>query len=114
MDSDKCCHTCHSTGTTSSVFQTLDELDFERGIWTAAQYGELDRVVKILKSGTAIDARDNFGYTALHYAARNGHVDVCKLLLQMGADINAITKSGCVTALHRAASAGLLYFIKNT
>eukprot|EP00918_Siedleckia_nematoides_P082011 GHVU01179781.1.p1 GENE.GHVU01179781.1~~GHVU01179781.1.p1 ORF type:complete len:138 (+),score=11.33 GHVU01179781.1:267-680(+) len=38
-----------------------------------------------------------------HYAARNGHVKVCELLLRKGADVNAATRSGKVTALHRAA-----------
>nr|CAI5856379.1 unnamed protein product [Callosobruchus analis] len=30
------------------------------------------------------------GYTALHYAARNGQLDVCKLLIDNGANINAV------------------------
>ena len=28
--------------------------------------------------------------TALHYAAENGHVDVAKVLIQNGADVNAV------------------------
>lgn len=96
-------HHCHSG---SSVCQTLDELDFERGIWFAAQYGDLERVRKLLSQRTSVDVRDKSGYTALHYAARGGHLDVCKVLLANGADINAVTKSGQATALHRAASAG--------
>lgn len=96
-----CCDHTHSS---SGVCQTLDEMEFERGIWHAAQYGELEKVGKLLHRG--VDVRDRSGYTALHYAARNGHVEVCKLLLRNGADVNAVTKSGCATALHRAASAG--------
>lgn len=50
--------------------------------------------------------RDNFDYTALHYAARNGNEDICHLLLEEGkADVNAVTKGGS-TALHRAAMMG--------
>lgn len=97
-------HNCQSVA--SSLCQTLDELDFERGIWYAAQYGDLDRVKKLVSQGTCIDVRDNSGYTALHYAARAGHLDVCKFLLSNGADINAVTKSGNATPLHRAASVG--------
>lgn len=104
MDKDKCTHTCCAV---SNVSQTLDELDFERGLWYAAQYGDLDRVMKLISQGTEVDARDASGYTSLHYAARNGHLEVCKFLIQKGADINAVTKSGCATALHRAASAGM-------
>ena len=29
------------------------------------------------------------GYTPLHYSAINGHLEVCRLLLQSGADVNA-------------------------
>lgn len=105
MSEHKHSHTC-TISTGSSVFQTLDELEFERGIWYAAQNGDLQRVKKLLNQGTSVDKRDNAGYTALHYAARAGYVDVCKFLLSNGADINAATRSGQATALHRAAYAG--------
>ena len=41
-----------------------------------------------------------------HYAARNGHVDMCELLLSSGAKVNAVTRTGHVAALHRAAYRG--------
>ncbi|XP_025831490.1 ankyrin repeat domain-containing protein 39 [Agrilus planipennis] len=103
---------CHVPSVASSVYQSLDELEFERGIWYAAQYGDHQRVQKLLRSGTDVDKRDAAGYTALHYAARNGFLDVCQLLIQNGADINAITKSGNATALHRACSAGKITVVK--
>lgn len=99
-------HNCNSAGA-SSVCQTLEELDFERGIWFAAQYGDLDRIEKLLSQGTSADSRDRSGYTALHYAARNGHVEACECLLRNGADVNAVTKSGQATVLHRVATAGI-------
>lgn len=102
---DRC--TCHLSGATSGVYQTLDELSFERGIWSAAQHGEIDRIERLLRKGVPVDARDNSGYTALHYAARNGHLPVCKLLVRNRADVNAVTKAGGATALHRAATAGI-------
>ena len=37
-----------------------------------------------------------------HYASRSGSVKICKLLLDKGADVNAQTRSGKVTSLHRA------------
>ena len=33
--------------------------------------------------------RNNLGLTALHLAAQNHHVEVAKILMQHGADINA-------------------------
>lgn len=52
---------------------------------------------------------DNAGYTALHYAARTGNTDICKMLLYNGADINATT-NGKATPLHKAAAAGTYFF----
>ncbi|KAL1490617.1 hypothetical protein ABEB36_013279 [Hypothenemus hampei] len=99
---DSC--TCHNGSVAS---QSLEELDFERGIWSAAQYGELERVKHLVETGKcSIDQRDSAGYTALHYASRNGQLSVCKYLVLNGAELNATTKSGRATALHRAASAG--------
>lgn len=51
-------------------------------------------------------APDNAGYTALHYAARNGFIEICKILLQNGANIDAQTKSANATPLHKAAASG--------
>lgn len=102
-------HTCVGH---SNLSQTLDELDFERGIWSAAQFGDLKRVKKLIREGVDTDLRDSAGYTSLHYAARNGHLAVCKFLVQHNADINAITRSGRATALHRACSAGQAEIVK--
>lgn len=66
---------------------------------------ELERVDKFVRAGK-VNAKDNFGYTALHYAARAGHMDVCRLLLRGGAEVESGTKSGAVTPLQRAALRG--------
>ncbi|KAF5298446.1 hypothetical protein FQR65_LT01225 [Abscondita terminalis] len=105
-------HICRGHSTTSNVTQTLDELDFERGIWYAAQYGDSDRVKKLIDKGIDVDLRDSAGYTSLHYAARNGCKQVCKILLERGANVNAATKSGSATALHRSCSAGHVEIVK--
>lgn len=70
-------------------------------------YNEIDRVKDFIAKGSTMD-RDNCDYTALHYAARSGNVEICKLLLNEGkADVNAVTKGGA-TPLHRAAMMGKL------
>ncbi|XP_039279932.1 ankyrin repeat domain-containing protein 39 isoform X2 [Nilaparvata lugens] len=91
----------------SSTAQTLDEMDFERGVWSAALDGDEDRVRRLLRGGVwGVDELDKAGYTPLHYAARAGHTAVCRLLLQSGASVNLATRAANATALHRAALKG--------
>ncbi len=52
-----------------------------------------------------VDDRDNWGYTALHLAVSNGHLDVVATLLQHGADVNALDNKSR-TPLHWAAHKG--------
>lgn len=116
--SDKCCDhsNCTAAPANPSVCQTLSEMDWERGIWYAALTGDIDRVESIISkardSRTAVNAPDNSGYTALHYAARNGNTDICRLLLQNGANIDALTKCGKASPLHKAAVGGKLATVK--
>ncbi|XP_025078776.1 LOW QUALITY PROTEIN: ankyrin repeat domain-containing protein 39-like [Pomacea canaliculata] len=97
---------CCESATVSSVNQTMDEMNFERGLWSAALSGEIDELERRLAHGADVNARDKSGYTALHYAARSGHRDVCCLLLNHGAEVNATTTAGSATPLHRAAYMG--------
>jgi hypothetical protein len=48
---------------------------------------------------------DRFGSTPLHYAAENGHIEIARLLLQNGAEVNARNNYGS-TSLHWAAFQG--------
>ncbi|XP_007429800.1 ankyrin repeat domain-containing protein 39 [Python bivittatus] len=95
---------CHSTAA-QGVHQTLDEMDFERGIWNAALNGDLEGVKRHILSHGKPSEPDPFGYTALHYASRNGHYDICHFLLRNGASCDACTHGGA-TPLHRAAYCG--------
>src|SRR5438105_4623887 len=52
-----------------------------------------------------VNARDQFGNTALIYAAAGGHADVLRLLLRAGAD-PALRNEAGADALERATSAG--------
>lgn len=76
-----------------------------------AFYGDKERVGflidKARNAKEAVNSPDNAGYTPLHYAARKGNLDICKILLQNGANIDSVTKSGKATALHKAAAAGI-------
>ncbi len=45
----------------------------------------------LLDHGADPNSRDTNGVTPLHWAAVNGHVPCCRLLLQSGAKVNAMT-----------------------
>lgn len=57
-------HKCNNNCTNSnpSTQQTLDEFDFERGIWSAVLNKDLDTLEKHIQNGNT-DKKDNSGYT---------------------------------------------------
>jgi len=84
----------------------LEELDFERGVWSAALNGDLDKLRKYLDGHGDPNALDSAGYTPLHYAARHNQLSAVRLLLDCGACANVRTRSGLATPLHKAAHSG--------
>ncbi|XP_051994235.1 caskin-1-like isoform X2 [Xyrauchen texanus] len=75
----------------------------------ACEFGRVT-VVQLLLSSNMCSAMlepkpsDPNGISPLHLAAKNGHIEIIKFLIQAGIDINRQTKSG--TALHEAALCG--------
>lgn len=67
----------------------------------AAQSNDLPKVLELIMKGVDVNSTDRNGYTALHYASRNGHFELCKLLLSHKADVNLLTKAGRASSLHR-------------
>jgi ankyrin repeat protein len=68
-----------------------------------ASLGELAEVEKSLANGADVNSADEEGYSALHAAAENGYLDVVKLLVEKGADVQHKTQ---YTALELAEMAG--------
>jgi ankyrin repeat protein/truncated hemoglobin YjbI len=61
---------------------------------------ELHRVTVLLDYGASVDDRGRFGLTALHYAVRGGKLPLIKLLLDRGAQSNALGVDGLTPLLH--------------
>ena len=104
-------HVCSHTSSPLYT-QSFDELEFERGIWQAAMDGNINDIEKFIAKGTNVNIQDKSGYTALHYASRNGRTQAVKVLLENNAFVNCTTKSGKETPLHRAAYMGHLDIVK--
>jgi ankyrin repeat protein len=78
----------------------------------AAQENNLPGVRRLLSDGADIEAKDNYGATALYWASENGHVQVAKTLLDHGADIEAEDTHGN-TPLHCQIALQLSWLFKS-
>lgn len=74
-------------------------------IFQAVERGDLDEVRRYLDENGLRDDRNEHGQTLLMCSARNSWPKVVALLIQHGAQVNAVDAAGC-TALHAAAAAG--------
>lgn len=77
----------------------------------AAYFGLRECLLYFLASNVTLDAKDDEDQTALHWAARNGQVEVAELLLNYGIEVNWAGKNG-KTALHYAAEQNNTHLIK--
>lgn len=59
-----------------------------------ASLGRLERVAAALAANPDVNIRGRGGYTAMHAAAENGHLEVIRFLADRGADINPQVESG--------------------
>lgn len=72
----------------------------------AASEGRVETIKSLIAQGGDINAKNAHGQSPLHLAVKQGNSDVVQVLLENGAEVDAIeTDSGC-TSLHYAASLG--------
>ena len=92
-------------------------MSFAEGIFElikAADTGNIQKLTRLLKEGVEPNQDYYRGYTPLHHAARENHLNCVKVLLQYGALINTADAWTIKTALHWAAQKGykeLLIFL---
>ncbi|CAH0385197.1 unnamed protein product [Bemisia tabaci] len=67
----------------------------EEKLREAACIGDLEAIITLIKEGVNPNAQHLInGWTALHWAAKRGQLDIVKYLLEHGADKAALTKKG--------------------
>ncbi|NPA17238.1 MAG: ankyrin repeat domain-containing protein [Aquificae bacterium] len=72
----------------------IDTSDPDKMLIVASQLGDIDRVRLAIAKGADINARDENGGTALHWAVFYEYGDIVKLLLMHGADPYIKDKNG--------------------
>eukprot|EP00164_Ancoracysta_twista_P005844 GFYU01008042.1.p1 GENE.GFYU01008042.1~~GFYU01008042.1.p1 ORF type:complete len:523 (+),score=117.59 GFYU01008042.1:93-1571(+) len=84
---------------------SMDHEEVSLNFHEVAQKGDLNLLKRMVIEGEDVDCRDEFGRSALHWAAGGGHHQVVKFLLATGADRNAQNQYGWCP-LHWAAYHG--------
>lgn len=74
----------------AQIAPNAGELAAYRGLHAAAAEGDAAEIERLVKTGTAIDARDNHARTPLHVAAFMRKQDAARTLMRLGADPNAL------------------------
>lgn len=83
-----------------------DDAPVSEGPHVWAQRGDEERLRSWIAAGGDVTMRDSEGITLLHWAAINGHVACCRMLLERGADVHAIAGALRATPLHWCARNG--------
>ncbi|WP_180092604.1 MULTISPECIES: ankyrin repeat domain-containing protein [unclassified Acinetobacter] len=78
-----------------------------------ASLGELAEVEKSLAKGTDVNTADEEGYSALHAAAENGYLDVVKLLVEKGANVQHKTQYTALELAEMAGNDDVVAYLKN-
>jgi ankyrin repeat protein len=92
-----------------NLFHRVNEIEKQNPNYqliNAAKFGSIQELDLLLKEGRDINGKDNYGNTALIVASNEGIVNICKFLLEHGANANASNDYDGRTALIVAAMRG--------
>jgi len=73
------------------LFHLFNESNFfsSECVLNTSKFSRLSILVFKFENGADINAKDNYDWTSLHWASRNGHLSVVEYLVNQKADINA-------------------------
>ena len=77
-----------------------------RDLDMAAAKGDCSSIAEVINTGIDLETAGSDGRTALWVAASCGHADAVQMLVDAGANLNAVCASTSFTALHAAVQAG--------
>jgi ankyrin repeat protein len=83
-----------------------------QGLLLAARWGDIKNVRKYLDLGTNIEVKNYQGFTCLQFASLGGYLDIVRLLLDRGANIEAADMKHGHTSLMLASQNGRLDVVK--
>jgi ankyrin repeat protein len=81
-------------------------------LMSLSRKGDVERVSFLLKVWAEVEARDGWGWTALHFASLNDHEPVVRLLLDRGADMKARDSTAGWMPLHWASIQGRVAIVR--
>ena len=70
-----------------SLLEIVDQ-DVVKRFMDAARFGDVNVVVDMVLEGVPVDCYDEYGSTALNWAALYNNIDVVNVLLESGANVN--------------------------
>ncbi|CAI7849775.1 unnamed protein product [Closterium sp. NIES-54] len=101
---------CHTTARSHAAAPCSE--DGQRGDGTAALIAKACFFCSMSSSPSSpLPATPQHGATLLHHAVRTGNVEMARLLLQKGADVNAADQWGW-TPMHVAAQSGRIEMVR--
>ena len=71
-----------------------EKMDNQKFLFEACLVRDIKIVKFLVEEGVDIEAKDNRGYTPLHFASYHGCTEIIKFLVEEGADIEAKNNNG--------------------